>query len=138
MSICSVPLIAADAHSRGLAKAQIGGLFDRLVGQRARAGNNADRAAFVDMAGHNADFTSVRCDNARTVRPDQAGFGAFKCAFDAHHVQHRDAFGDADDQCHFSVDCLEDTVGRKGWRHVDHGGVGVGGVHGLVHGIKDR
>ena len=36
-----------------------------------------------------------------------------------HHVQHRNAFGDADDQRNFRVDRLQDGVGGERRRHID-------------------
>jgi hypothetical protein len=52
--------------------------------------------------------------HARAVRPDQARLRADSARFTLHHVEHRDALGDADDQRDFGVDRLEDGVGAKG------------------------
>ena len=40
-------------------------------------------------------------------------------ALDLDHVQHRNAFGDADDQRHFRVDRFQDGVGGEGRRDID-------------------
>src|SRR6056297_168987 len=42
--LCALDRVAADADAGGLAKAYIGGLLDRLVGERARARHDADLA----------------------------------------------------------------------------------------------
>ncbi len=63
--------VAADADAGRLAEAHVGGLLHRLVGQRARARHHADRAALVDMAGHDADLAGVGRDDAGAVRADQ-------------------------------------------------------------------
>jgi len=68
----------------------------------------------VDVAGHDADLAGVRRDDAGAVGADQLGGRALQRALDAHHVEHRDAFGDADDQFHPGIDRLEDRVGGKG------------------------
>mmetsp|Transcript_13470 Transcript_13470/g.21471 ORF Transcript_13470/g.21471 Transcript_13470/m.21471 type:complete len:239 (-) Transcript_13470:1763-2479(-) len=100
--------VAADAHSSGLAQTDVCGLLNRFVSQGAGAGHNAHGATFVDVAWHDADFAGVRCDHTWAVRTDQAGGRAFQRALYLHHVQHRNAFGDADDQFHFRIDGLED------------------------------
>jgi hypothetical protein len=42
------------------------------------------------------------------------------------------------DQLHLGVDRLEDRVGGKGRRHVDHGGIGAGHGLGLMDRVEDR
>lgn len=54
--IGAIERITANAHAQRLAQTHLGGLMHRLIGERARAGHNADLAALVYMAGHNADF----------------------------------------------------------------------------------
>src|SRR6056297_606201 len=130
--------VAADADAGGLAKAHIGGLLDRLVGERARARHDADLATLVDMAGHDADLAGVRRDDAGAVGADQLGVRGFQRALDAHHVQNRDTFGDADDHFHLGVDRLEDRVGGEGRRDIDHRRVRAGLVPGLVDRVEDR
>ena len=48
--------VAADADAGGLAEAGRRGLRHRLIGQRPRARDHADRAALVDVARHDADL----------------------------------------------------------------------------------
>ena len=126
--------VAADANGRRLAQADVGCLLDRLISQRARAGHNTNRPAFVDVSRHDADLAGVRGDDTGAVRPDQARFAVLQRALHFHHVEHRDAFCDADDQLHFSVNGFHDRIRCKRRRHIDHGGIGLG--HGL--GFVDR
>ena len=91
----------------------------------------------MDVARHDADFASARRDDTWAVWPDEAAFAAFKRALDAHHVKHWDAFGDANDQRHFSVDRFKDRVRREGGRHVDHRSLSVGGLFGVSNGAED-
>jgi hypothetical protein len=48
--------VAADAHDEGLAEAGLRGLVDGFVGEGTRAGDDADAAALVDEAWHDADL----------------------------------------------------------------------------------
>ena len=91
----AVDRIAADADAGRLAEPRRGGLGDRLVGEGARARDDADRAGLMDMARHDADLAFAGRDDAGAVRPDQARLRAAKRALDLDHVEHRDAFGDA-------------------------------------------
>src|SRR5262245_65127331 len=52
--------IAADADRRGLAEPLARGLIDRLVGERARARDDADLAWLEDVAGHAAALAFAR------------------------------------------------------------------------------
>ena len=56
---------------------------------------------------------------SRDLLPDSA-------RFTLHHVEHRNALGDAHDQRNFGIDRLEDRVGGKGRRHVDDAGIRAG------------
>ena len=70
--------------------------------------------------------------------PIRRDLRAFQRALDLHHVQHRDAFGDADDQLHLGVDRLKDGVGGKGRRHIDHRCIGPGDGARLVDRVEHR
>ena len=135
---CAFDRVATDAHSSGLAQPQIGGLFHRLIGQRARAGQNPTGTTHVNMAGHDADFAGIRRDNSGAVGADQAAFATFQRTFDTHHIQHGNTFGDRNDHLHFGVNRFQNTVGGKGRRHIDDGGVGLCHVFRLVYGIEHR
>src|ERR1700674_3307583 len=122
--------IAADADG--------GGLEHRLVGERARARHDADLAALVDVAGHDADLAFARRDHPRAVGADEPRLRAYERALDLHHVEHRDALGDADDQRHLGGDGLENGVGGPRRRHVDCGGISVGPGACLGDGVEHR
>src|SRR5258707_692804 len=79
--------------------AELRELVHRFIGQSPRARNNSDVAFFMNVAGHDADLTFSRRDDPRTIGPDQPRLAFYFQVFvGAHHVQHRDALGDADDQ----------------------------------------
>src|SRR5690606_38933991 len=63
----AVDRVTADAHAGALAEANVGGLLDRLIGQRAGAGDDADGARHVDVARHDADLALTRRNDARAV-----------------------------------------------------------------------
>src|SRR5690606_18200653 len=130
--------VAADADGRGLAEAEVRGLLHRLVGQRAGARDDADRALLVDMPRHDADLAFAGRDDAGAVRADEPRFRAFQRALDLHHVQNRNPFRDADDERHLGVDRLEDRIRREGGRNVDRGGVRAGPGHRLVDRVEAR
>src|SRR5512133_1664846 len=133
----AVDRVAADADAGGLAQAEAGQLPDRFVGQGAGAGDNADTARFVDIAGHDADLALAGGNHARAVGADQTGLLALHVLFDLDHVQHRDALGDAADQFDAGVDGLHDGVGGEGGRDVDDGGGGAGLFYGFDDGVVD-
>src|SRR5690606_37135244 len=131
--------VAADADDGGLAQARGGGLLDRLVGQGARARDDADLARHVDVARHDADLALARGDDARAVRADQDHVGVLlEHVLHAQHVQHRDALGDGDDDLDAGRGRLEDRVGRERRRDVDDRSIGAGGVDRLAHGVEHR
>ena len=70
--------------------------------------------------------------------PIRRDFEFLSLAQTLHHVQRRNAFGDADDQRNARVLGFENGVGGKGRRNKDHRRVGAGLLHGVGHGIKDR
>ena len=70
--------------------------------------------------------------------PIRRDFGAGQRALHAHHVEHRDALGDADDERDAGVDRFQDGVGGERRRHVDAGGGGAGLLHGLGDGVEHR
>src|SRR5690606_23587833 len=113
--------VAADADARRLPEPARRRLPDRLVRQRARPRHDADRARLVDRARHDAELALARRDDAGAVRPDQPAIGVIRQhRLHAHHVEHRHALGDADDQLDAGVRRLEDRVRGERRRHVDH------------------
>ena len=57
---------------------------------------------------------------------------------DAHHVEHRNALGDADDELDTGVRRFENGVRGERRRHENHADVGAGLCHGLAHGVEHR
>src|SRR5882672_9812328 len=117
--------VTADADAGALAEPDVGGLEYGLVGERARAR-------------HDADLAFLRRDNARAVGADEARSGAGQHRPHAHHVIHRDAFGDAHRQLDARIDGFQNRIRRPGRRHVDHAGRGAGRAHRLPHRIEYR
>ena len=93
-----------------------GELAHGLVGEGAGAADHAHVALLVDVAGHDADLGLAGADDARAVGADEAALGIVgQHPLDLHHVEDRDALGDADDQLDARVQGLEDGV-RRGQR----------------------
>ena len=69
--IGAVYRIAADTDTGRLAETGSRRLGDRFIGQRARSGHDPDLAALVNMAGHDANFTSFWCNYSRAVWSDK-------------------------------------------------------------------
>ena len=67
----AVDRVAADADAGALADPQVRELPDALVGQRARAADDADAARLVDVARHDADLALAGRDDAGAVGADQ-------------------------------------------------------------------
>src|SRR6185312_11103452 len=136
--IGAVDRIAADADAGGLAEPGRGGLGHRLIGKRAGARHNTDAATAMDMARHDADLAGVGSDHARAVGADEPGLRAGQRPLDAHHVDHRNAFRDADDEPQLGIDRFENGVGRERRRHVDDARIGAGLVDRLMDGVEHR
>src|SRR5438552_1054442 len=134
----SVDRVAADAYAGRLAQPTLHQLTDRLVGQCARARNDANAPLLVYLAGHDADLDLVGRDDAWTVGADKDGLFALHAVTRANHVAHRDAFGDADDQVELGVDSLVDGGGGKGRGHVNNRNGCTCAFLGFLHGAVDR
>jgi hypothetical protein len=116
----AVDRIAADADRGGLAEALVRRLEHRLIGQRARTADDADRALLENML---PGMMPILHSPASARRGSSGRSGATSMpgqrALDAHHVEHRNALGDADDQRNLGIDRLEDRVGGEWRRNVD-------------------
>ena len=119
-------------------KTGIRGLKHGFVGQRAGARNDADLAGLMNCAGHDADLAGAGRDDAGTVRPDQARIRARQRRAHLEHVQHRNAFGDADDQLDAGIGRFQNRIGRERRRHVDHRRIRAGLAHRRRDGIEHR
>src|SRR5215217_4128014 len=136
--LCALHRVAADADRRGLAEAFAGGLENGFIGQRAGTRHDADLARLENVARHDADLALAGRHDAGAVRADQTRFRVRERSLHLHHVEHRNALGDADDERDLGLDRLADRVRGAGWRHVDHAGVAAGFFLRLSHGIEHR
>ena len=73
-----------------------------------------------------------------TIRPDQPRLSILQEFPGLHHVERRNAFGDADDQVDLRVGRFHDRVGRERRRHKNHRGIGAGLVGRFAHRIENR
>ena len=65
-------------------------------------------------------------------------FEPLQRALHPHHVEHRNALGDADDERDPGVDRFQDRVGGEGRRHVDHAERRRRSRDGFGDGVEDR
>ena len=128
--------IAADADAGRLPYAQPRELIDSFVSQSPAAADHPDVAFFMYAARHDADLALAGRDDARTVRSDEPSLGEVDGVCRAHHVNHRNAFGDADDERELGVGGFEDGVGGIRRRNKNHRRVRAGSFHRVGHGIK--
>src|SRR3546814_16130441 len=87
---------SSDVCSSDLARS--GGLVDRLIGERARTADDADRALGEDVARHDTALAFVGRQHAWAVRPDQPRLGTGPRPVHLHHVQQRNGFVYAHDE----------------------------------------
>ena len=139
--MCDVPISGSPPMPMQvrLAEPEPRQLVDRFVGQRAALRDDADAAFLADVAGDDAGLGLARRDEARAVRADEPRRRALlEERHRAHHVERRDAFGDADDERQAGVGGFHDGVGGKRRRHEDDRRVRAGLLHRVVHGVEDR
>ena len=134
----AVHRVTTDTNTGRLAQTGRRGLCHSLIGQGARATDDTDFTALMNVARHDADFALTRGDHARAVRPDQAGFATGQRTLDAHHVQDGNALRNAHGQFDFGVNRLQNRVGSEWWRHVNCAGVGASGFLGLCNRVEHR
>ena len=128
--------IAADANDGALAQAQTGQRIHRFIREGAGFRDNSDWAGHSDCARNNPNFGFARREQARTVWPDQARTFHLDIFIGRHHIQRRNAFGDADDQRHARVRRFANRVwGESGW-HIDDAGICAGGGNGFFDRVE--
>src|SRR4249920_2417648 len=93
-------------------------------------------ALLVDAAGHDSDFAFTGGDDTRAVGADEARLVEVDGGGGANHIDHRDAFRDADDERDFRVGGFENGVGRIRRRNENYGGVGAGGFHCFLNSVE--
>ncbi len=124
--------VATNAHDGGLAKASSGSLVDGLVGEGARARDDANLAGHMDVTRHDSDFAFARLNNAGTVRADETSL-VLRAHDGLHldHVESGNALGDAHNEVHLSLDGLQDGVGGERRRDINNRSFSVGGLLGI-------
>ena len=95
-------------------------LVDRFVGERAALRHDADAAFLADVAGDDAGLGLARRDEAGAIRADEPRRRALlEERHRAHHVERRNALGDADDERDAGVGRFHHRVGGERRRHED-------------------
>src|SRR5271163_4346310 len=95
-------------------------------------------ALLVNAAGHDSDCAFAGRDDAGAVGADEPRFVEVDRGSGANHVNHRDAFRDADDERNFSVGGFENRVGSVWRRNENYGSVGARGLYSFLNGIEHR
>ena len=113
-------------------------LMDGLVGQRSALRHDTDTAFLADVAGNDARLRLAGRDQPRTVRSDEPRLRASHDRQRPHHVERRDALGDAHGQRQAGIGGFHDRVGGKGRRHENHRRVGAGLAHRVSDGVEHR
>src|SRR6516164_39775 len=134
----SLDRISSDPDRSGLAETFLRGLVNGLVGQRARTGHDADAAGPENIPWHDPDLALAGRHHPGTIRPDQARFRSRQGPLDLHHVEHRDALGDADNERNLGGDGFANRIGGPGRRHIDYAGVAAGLLLRLRHCLEYR
>src|SRR5258708_2326512 len=130
--------IAADADAGGLADAETRELVHGFVRQSAAAAHQSNVALLVNPAGHDPDFAFAGRDDARTIRADQARFRSVHGCGHAHHVERRNAFGNAYDERQTCVGGFENGIGSERRRYKDNGGVRASFSRGFGKRVEHR
>src|SRR5690625_3191653 len=130
--------IAADADTGRLAEPGSGGLGHRFIGQGAGTRDDADLATLMNVPRHDANLAFIRRDDTWAVGADQACLATLQNSLHLHHVEHRDAFRDADDEPETGVNGFQDGFGSKGRRHVDHARVRACFCNRLLNRVENR
>lgn len=108
--------------------------LDSLVGQGARARDDANLALGEDLAGHDAELAGVgKKSGAVTADHARLGLGQ-KRLVDLELVALGDTLGDGDDEGDLGLDGLEDGVGGASGGNVDDRRLGLLGAHS----VRDR
>src|SRR6185312_8765301 len=94
------------------------------------------RAAAMDVARHDADLAFTGRDHAGAIGADQPRLGARERTLHFDHVQHRNAFGDANDQRDLRIDGFQDGVGGERRRHIDGGRIRADFLFRLAHRVE--
>ena len=112
--------VSADADDRRVAEPHLRQLVTDLVGERARAGDEADRALGEDLGRDDPDVRLPGRQRAGAVRAESADALGARVPVDAEHLVRGDALGDRDHRVDAGVDRLVDRVRGERRGHEDH------------------
>ena len=90
----------------------------------------------LDIARNDTEFCFIRGQNARAVRPNQAGFLAFHIAAHLDHILYRNVFGNADHQIQSGIHSFHNGVSGEPCGYIDHGGRSPCCFHCVFNGIE--
>src|SRR5579859_153340 len=129
--------VAADTDAGRLPDPRLSEECHNLIGECARAGDEADRTWLEDLVRDNADLALSRRAQAWAVGADQRGSFFAHNQHGACHIDDGNVFGDADDQLNARVGGLHNGVSRASRGHEDATGIGIGGGLRLSYCIED-
>ena len=92
----------------------------------------------MNVAGHNSNFALPGCDDARTIRPNQARFLSAQERFHPHHVHHWNSFRDANYQLDSGIDRFKDRIRSSRRRHEHHRRVASGFLSRFANRVEYR
>ena len=92
----------------------------------------------MDVPRHDADFALTRRDDSRAVGTDQTRLAGRQIGFHFDHVEHRHAFGNANDEFDPRGHRFEHRVGGERRRHVNYRRVASGRFARLLDRVENR
>ena len=92
----------------------------------------------MNMARHDSDFAFAGTDNSGTVWTNQSGSFVVKIFPHLHHIERRNAFGNANHYRNACVSSFHDRIGGECRRHVDHRRVGTCLLNRVGDGVEYR
>ena len=126
----AVDRIAADADASRLTKTGRGGLSDRLVRQRTGTRYDADLAALMNVARHNADLALARRDHAGAIRADETSPGPFQGALTL-TMSSTGMPSVMQTASSISASMAQNGVGGEQRQNIDNGSIGAGSIDGV-------
>ena len=138
---CTRHGVATNTDTGGDADVFLLELVKRLIGEGAGAAHNADRpAGFGDVAGRDPDVGLAGADDARAVRPQEAGVRevGLQLVEEIRLVVGGHALGDGHDELDAGLSRLKHRTLHAWCRDEDAAGGGAGGFLGLGNRCVDR
>src|SRR3954453_17640850 len=129
--------VAAAPDDRRVSEPALREVVADLVGERARARDEAHRAIAEDLRGNDPDVRLARRERAGAIRPEHRDPARADVVVDAQHVVGREPLGDADHGADAGVDGLVDRVGGEAGGDEDHRRVRAGLGDRVRNGVED-